>query len=169
MKVRHGRQPGLLAEAAGIGYDQFTIPHGVPLAGHAFAVSGKDNEARGWMELVTPGSARVLARYDHAAWGKYAALTENDYGKGLVSYLGFMPSSAMISAILADRVGKAGVAYDSALAFPLISKSGVNQLGKRVHYYLNYSASPAEVKYTCLLYTSPSPRDLSTSRMPSSA
>ena len=148
VKVRHGRQPGLLAEAAGIGYDQFTIPHGVPLAGHAFAVSGKDNEARGWMELVTPGSARVLARYDHAAWGKYAALTENDYGKGLVSYLGFMPSSAMISAILADRVGKAGVAYDSALAFPLISKSGVNQLGKRVHYYLNYSASPAEVKYT---------------------
>ena len=28
---------------------------------------------------------------------------------------------------------------------------------------------PADVRYLCLLYTSPSPRDLSTSRMPSSA
>ena len=27
----------------------------------------------------------------------------------------------------------------------------------------------AEIAFTCLLYTSPSPRDLSTSRMPSSA
>ena len=30
-------------------------------------------------------------------------------------------------------------------------------------------AEPSEYSYTCLLYTSPSPRDLSTSRMPSSA
>ena len=29
--------------------------------------------------------------------------------------------------------------------------------------------TPGHVQYTCLLYTSPSPRDLSTSRMPSSA
>ena len=31
------------------------------------------------------------------------------------------------------------------------------------------SAVPDEKAYLCLLYTSPSPRDLSTSRMPSSA
>ena len=36
---------------------------------------------------------------------------------------------------------------------------------RQTHYKL---AFPAEV-VTCLLYTSPSPRDLSTSRMPSSA
>ena len=36
--------------------------------------------------------------------------------------------------------------------------------------YPNYEAIIYEDrKYTCLLYTSPSPRDLSTSRMPSSA
>ena len=32
----------------------------------------------------------------------------------------------------------------------------------------SYEEAPAEA-WTCLLYTSPSPRDLSTSRMPSSA
>ena len=33
----------------------------------------------------------------------------------------------------------------------------------------NRACKEAVMKYTCLLYTSPSPRDLSTSRMPSSA
>ena len=32
-----------------------------------------------------------------------------------------------------------------------------------------YGVNVADIKVTCLLYTSPSPRDLSTSRMPSSA
>ena len=32
-----------------------------------------------------------------------------------------------------------------------------------------FSSNCIELSYTCLLYTSPSPRDLSTSRMPSSA
>ena len=35
------------------------------------------------------------------------------------------------------------------------------------HFVYPYNAF--EVDYSCLLYTSPSPRDLSTSRMPSSA
>ena len=35
-----------------------------------------------------------------------------------------------------------------------------------VHFY---SGDPLEIYTSCLLYTSPSPRDLSTSRMPSSA
>ena len=36
--------------------------------------------------------------------------------------------------------------------------------------YENYKLFPKDVMWTtCLLYTSPSPRDLSTSRMPSSA
>eukprot|EP00831_Metopus_contortus_P078744 TRINITY_DN7683_c0_g2_i1.p2 TRINITY_DN7683_c0_g2~~TRINITY_DN7683_c0_g2_i1.p2 ORF type:complete len:101 (-),score=34.40 TRINITY_DN7683_c0_g2_i1:69-371(-) len=36
------------------------------------------------------------------------------------------------------------------------------------HYFDNF-ADHFEKPFTCLLYTSPSPRDLSTSRMPSSA
>ncbi|WP_093557827.1 beta-galactosidase [Pseudoduganella namucuonensis] len=147
VKVRHAKQPGLIAEAAGITYDQFTIPHGVPLAGHAYKLSGKDNEANNWMELITPGSARVLARYDHAAWGKYAALTENAYGKGLVTYVGFMPSNAMIANIVGDAVNKAKVEYDEQLKFPLIAKHGVNQFGKKLHYYFNYSAKALEAGY----------------------
>ena len=56
----------------------------------------------------------------------------------------------------------------------------LNKLRNRVAHRLNESVEDAEVlelfvgleselPYICLLYTSPSPRDLSTSRMPSSA
>ena len=36
-------------------------------------------------------------------------------------------------------------------------------------YFSDYDDLESEIPITCLLYTSPSPRDLSTSRMPSSA
>eukprot|EP00831_Metopus_contortus_P061751 TRINITY_DN53655_c0_g1_i1.p1 TRINITY_DN53655_c0_g1~~TRINITY_DN53655_c0_g1_i1.p1 ORF type:complete len:131 (-),score=22.72 TRINITY_DN53655_c0_g1_i1:108-473(-) len=38
-----------------------------------------------------------------------------------------------------------------------------------IHLYYNTLIKTLKVLYACLLYTSPSPRDLSTSRMPSSA
>ena len=44
-------------------------------------------------------------------------------------------------------------------------KAILNQAGLKCNMY----TSPHLQSYTCLLYTSPSPRDLSTSRMPSSA
>ena len=47
---------------------------------------------------------------------------------------------------------------------------GIRQEGHLVWYGIPYGASTAgDARWTCLLYTSPSPRDLSTSRMPSSA
>ena len=46
-----------------------------------------------------------------------------------------------------------------------------NQIFKKEHlsFYSNQDISILDENRTCLLYTSPSPRDLSTSRMPSSA
>jgi len=32
------------------------------------------------MELITPTTAKALAYYDHPAWGKYAAIIENQFG-----------------------------------------------------------------------------------------
>ena len=39
----------------------------------------------------------------------------------------------------------------------------------RITYRVKFEQSIKHTAYICLLYTSPSPRDLSTSRMPSSA
>ena len=55
-----------------------------------------------------------------------------------------------------------------------VTRERVLRMAKRNGYlgenvYVEEVRAPQEKHYNCLLYTSPSPRDLSTSRMPSSA
>jgi beta-galactosidase len=146
--VRTKRQPGIINEACGIYYDQFTIPQHVSLKDDPYKVGKVHNNVKTWMELITPTTAKVLAYYDHPVWGKYAAITQNSYGKGVATYIGCMTSNAVVEKILADAVKKAGLwGVDQQISFPLITKSGVNQKGKVVHYYFNYSATSGSVKY----------------------
>lgn len=147
-KVRYESQPGHIAEAAGIKYNQFTIPDNVSLEGDPFGVGEADNKARWWMEFLTPTTAKVVARYKHASWPDYAAVTRNQYGKGQVTYIGFMPTDALIDKIMAQEVQGAGVADRSSGArFPVIVRSGTLQNGHSVHYVLNYSAAPQNLSY----------------------
>ena len=148
VKVRSTTQPGMIAEAAGVQYNQFTIPEGVTLESEAYHVGAGENAARWWMELLTPTTGTVLARYHHPVWGKYAAIVRNNYGKGEVTYVGFMPSDAMIEKILEDSVKRANLWGPlQALHFPTIMRSGMLADGHAVHYVMNYSAAPASVTY----------------------
>lgn len=148
VKVRTTRQPGIIGEACGITYSQFTIPENVSLKGDPYGVGTENNKITGWMELIQPTTASVMAYYDHPVWGKYAAVTQNSYGKGLATYIGGLTSSAVTEKILADAVKKAKVWGDAQqLYFPIITRQGTNELGKTVHYLFNYSASPKKVNY----------------------
>jgi beta-galactosidase len=147
-KVRSVRQPGIISEACGIGYSEFTVPAKVNMKDDPFHVGDNQNYTAKWMELIVPTTARVLARYDHPAWGKYAAVTQNNYGKGMATYIGCGTSNAITEKILEGAVKNAGLwGKDQALRFPLIVKSGTNQLNKLVHYYFNYSAEPKTFTY----------------------
>jgi beta-galactosidase len=148
VKVRSTLQPGIINEACGISYSQFTIPNNVSLKGDPYQVGAGENKVNTWMELITPTTAKVLAYYDHTVWGKYAAITQNVYGKGVATYIGCMTSPALNEKILKEALTKANLwSVDQDLYFPLITKSGVNQQGKKVHYYFNYSANPSALKY----------------------
>jgi beta-galactosidase len=148
VKVRTSHQPGIIEEACGIYYSQFTEPQNVSLKGDNFDLKPEDKKANTWMELITPTTAKVLAYYDHPVWGKYAAITENNYGKGLATYIGCLTSSAVTDKILADALKKASLwGNDQQIAFPIITKSGVNKNGKTVHYYFNYSDKETSLNY----------------------
>ena len=95
VKVRTTHQPGIINEACGIYYSQFTIPKNVSLKDDPYKVGKENNKVNTWMELITPATAKVLAYYDHPVWGKYAAITENNYGKGMATYIGCMNSNAI--------------------------------------------------------------------------
>ncbi len=142
-KVRYASQPGAIAEAAGVTYQEFTIPEGVTLAGNPFGVSDADNAPRWWMEMLKPTTAEVVARYQHPSWPAAAAMTRNHWGKGEVSYVGFMPSDALAEKIVAAEVARAGVVPSVAgVRFPLIVRGGTLKNGHTVRYVLNYSPSP---------------------------
>jgi beta-galactosidase len=144
VKVRSTSQPGGFAEAAGVTYSQFVIPEKVSLRAAGFESTAAD--VRWWMELLQPTTATVVARYDHPVWNSYAAITRNRYGKGEVTYIGFMPGDALIGRLLADAADRAQVArVPGGLQFPTIVRSGVNSRGRAIHYLLNYSAEPRTV------------------------
>jgi beta-galactosidase len=148
VKVRTAVQPGIISEACGISYSQFTTPEHVGLKDDPFH-TGKDNTVNTFMELITPKTAKVLAYYDHPVWGKYAAITQNNYGKGLATYIGCMTSEAITEKVVENIVKSAGLwGADQELKFPLIVKSGINQYGKAIHYYFNYSANPSSFSYS---------------------
>lgn len=145
-RVRATVQPGGIAEAAGVTYSQFAIPQGTSLQGDPYK-AGAANAVTGWMELLTPtpgpAGATVLARTEGPGWPGTPALTRNAFGKGEVEYMGFLPTPELAEKILAEAATRAGVARP-ALHWPLIQRSGIPASGKRVHYVLNYSATPAQ-------------------------
>jgi beta-galactosidase len=145
VKVRSTSQPGGFAEAAGVTYSQFVLPEKVALRGAGFENTGP-SDVRWWMELLQPTTATVVARYDHPVWGTYAAITRNQYGKGEVTYVGFMPSEALIGKILTEAADRALVTrVGGSLQYPVVVRSGVNGRGRALHYLLNYSGDARTV------------------------
>ena len=147
-KIRNTKQPGVINKSAGVYYNQFVKPENASLTGELFGLDPSEVEIKYWMELVSPTSAKVLTKYKHAAWGDYAAITENSYGKGLATYIAFMPGDKLAEAIMKDAVEKANIQSPEQLNhFPVIIKSGTNDLGNNIHYLFNYSSSEISAKY----------------------
>ncbi|GBF74901.1 beta-galactosidase [Paenibacillus sp. 598K] len=147
VKVRTTAQPGIVTEACGVTYSQFVQPHEVGLRGPLLP-DGEAGHVDGWMELLTPTTAQVLASYAHPQWGDYAAVTTNRYGKGRATYIGGFLDAGSMQHALRHAVTAAGLwGNDQALAFPLILRSGTNREGRRVRYYFNYSADAASFVY----------------------
>jgi beta-galactosidase len=148
VKVRTTSQPGRINEACGITYSMFVEPKDVCLKNDPFQVGKEQNRIDTWMELITPTTAKVLAHYDHPYWGKYAAITQNKFGKGIATYIGCVVSPKIMNSILRKAVKEAGLwGVDQTLAFPIIIKSGINNNGKAIRFYFNYSNQPSSFNY----------------------
>ncbi|MGO4272876.1 beta-galactosidase, partial [Paenibacillus sp. TAF58] len=148
VKVRTTHQPGAIDEACGIRYSMFVEPKSVSFKGDPFEVGPADNKVNTWMELLTPTTAEVVASYDHPHWGAYAAITKNRYGEGAATYIGCLPSAAVMHKVLEKAVKDAGLwGKDQDIHYPLIVKTGVNDQGKTVRYYFNYADCTETLKY----------------------
>jgi len=145
--VRASLAPGPLRAACGFRYQEFSTIGSLPLKDDAFALENP-KAVNEWYEFLIPETARPLAYADHPFFGKWPVITENAYGKGNLYYIGTLPSDELLGKIVgiaADKAGLKTAAY-SSLTFPIIVRSGVNPVGKRIHYIFNYSSQSNEIK-----------------------
>lgn len=145
-------KPHLLSDCFGMSYQEFTIPRGIHLElSDKLAADGlteQDLQPEVWMEFLMPQGAQVLASYREQYFGDYAAITENSFGKGKAIYAGCHISPALTAALLRYAAEEAGVTgVEQQAAFPVNIKNGINQAGRRIHYYFNYSGSALTQKY----------------------
>ncbi len=147
--VRWVRAPGPLREAAGISYQEFSsLEKPLALKDDPYHV-GSDNQVAFWAEFLMPEHAKAIAYYDHPFFGKWPAITENEFGKGTLLYEGTFLSNAMQTALLKETLGRIGLlGEDQKVPATVHVQHGVNRLGKRVHYYFNYSGNAVDVSYT---------------------
>jgi beta-galactosidase len=146
--VRWVRAPGPLREAAGFSYQEFSnLEHPLALKGDPFH-AGDGNRVQYWAEFLMPEHAKTLATYDHPFFGKWAAITENQFGTGTLLYEGTYLSDVLQTAVIKHAVEEAGLGgTDQQLPAAVHVQHGVNRLSKRVHYYFNYSGSEVKVSY----------------------
>lgn len=163
LKIYADTQPHILQECLGIHYDQYTYPVDVSVTLPDFmahpSCSGHENAASDagsscsdesctnsskclhWMDLVTCDTATPLFFYDHPVWKKYAAATVNQFGKGSAMYLASMFDGVLLEKVLVSYFASLPevILSHPECHFPFIIKEGINDFGKRVRFYFNYS------------------------------
>jgi len=159
--VRGSMAPGPLREALGFHYQEFSnLAQPLTLKGDPFQAGG-DNKVQYWAEFLQLDTAKALAYYDHHFFGRWPAITQNQYGAGKVIYEGTYLSDKLQKAVLQSALQDAGLAGpDQQLPPQIHTRSGVNDFGKTVRYFFNYSGAAASFKYQYKAGT-----DLLTSRL----
>jgi beta-galactosidase len=146
--VRWVRAPGPLREAAGVSYQEFSsLERPLALKGDPFHVGGA-NTVQYWAEFLMPEHAHALAYYDHPFFGRWPAITENDFGSGTLLYEGTYLSDKLQTAILRRALEQTGLlGPDQQLPASVHVQHGVNRFDKQLHYYFNYSTAEVNLTY----------------------
>jgi beta-galactosidase len=148
--VRWELAPGPLRTAAGFTYQEYSnLKHPLALRGDPFHVGKDANQVGTWAEFLQITTAKPLAYYDHLFFGRWPAITRNHFGKGTLTYEGTALSDKLQDALMLNELRLCGLTGpDQDLPSDLHVRHGINEQNRRIHYYLNYSSSPATFTYT---------------------
>jgi len=146
--VRWSMAPGPLREALGFHYQEFSnLAQPLTLKGDPFQAGG-DNKVQYWAEFLQLDTAKALAYYDHHFFGRWPAITQNQYGAGKVIYEGSYLTDKLQKAVLKMTLEEAGLSGpDQQLPEQVHTRSGTNDDGRTVRYFFNYSGATANFKY----------------------
>jgi beta-galactosidase len=146
--VRHEMAPGPLREAAGFHYQEFSnLAKPLSLKGDPFH-AGAENRVTDWADMLLLDRAQALAYYDHPFFGKYPAITENHFGKGMLTYEASVLSDTLQQKVLERVLEQAQLTGpDQKLPATVKVKHGIGRASQPIHYYFNFSAEPQRIVY----------------------
>jgi beta-galactosidase len=134
--------PTILSRAAGISFQEVSSIGKLSLKENPFQIQDSLNTVTDLAEFIKIGTAKPIAFYNDPFFGRFPAITQNEYGKGTVLYEGCLVSDSLQSALLASLAMKAGL---KPAHHDVVFKTGINDLGKAVRFYFNYSVLPKTV------------------------
>lgn len=152
VKVRTQIQPGLISEITGCTYQLIAEPHDVGLKSDELKLSD-NTRCADFMEMVVPGSnTKVLARYDHKYYERYAAITyceqqkAGEHGIGSAIYIGADVDKDVIKATLTYLLAKSGLAaFLPPVQFPIVVRSLINEHNEKITFVMNFSSEEQKV------------------------
>ncbi len=147
--VRWVMAPGPLRDVAGFSYQEFSnLEKPLALKGDPFN-AGTGNQVMYWAEFLKLEHAKPLAYYDHPFFGRWPAITRNEYGSGSLIYEGTFLSDGLQHKVVLEAIHDAHLDLQAQPDLPdsVREKDGVNGLGRKLHYYLNYSSDSRSFHY----------------------
>lgn len=145
--VRWTMAPGPLREALGFHYQEFSnLAQPLALKGDPFQ-AGADNQVKHWAEFLQLDTAKAVAWYDHSFFGRWPAITSNQFGAGKVVYQGTYLSDKLQKAVLQSSLRELGMVDAEPLPAAVRTRSGTNGFKRAVHYYFNYSGTEVGFNY----------------------
>jgi beta-galactosidase len=101
-----------------------------------------------WADMLLLDRAQALAYYDHPFFGKYPAITENHFGKGMLTYEASVLSDTLQQKVLERVLEQAQLTGpDQKLPATVKVKHGIGRASQPIHYYFNFSAEPQRIVY----------------------
>lgn len=130
--------PDPLGAMMGMAVTEFDAPsenvtNDVEYRGERYAVDG-------WMEVLRPTTASPVGIYQHKFYAGEAAITQNQYGQGAVTYVGVRHNRELLKALIRD-VRNLPI---QALPAGVFMTTRAGDAG-RFTFYINMQPKPAEV------------------------
>ena len=146
-RARTDVKPALLAEAAGVHYQEFSnlvTPLAVIPSGSTLELA-EDSLATAWVDQLIPDGATTLAGYDHPHFGQYPAVVTRQHEQGRITTVGTVPDPAMAASLMRWAVPAAESQRWTDLPTSVTVTSATNSNGERIHVVHNWSWTPQQI------------------------
>jgi beta-galactosidase len=148
-RARVQQAPAGLVVAAGVRYEEYSnLESDLAVRGETNHSLPETARATRWVDGLIPTTAQVVARYEHAWFGSFAAVTRNSHGAGHVTVVGTVPNPSLAGSLVAEILAGTGTSTPALLvdrAEAVVVASGSTN-GHRFSFVFNWSGVPRRVE-----------------------